>query len=255
MTKEPGNNTRISAYPSVLCDYFIRYPYAPFLSQVVVTRRCNLACAYCNEYDDSSDPVPTGRLYTTIDKLSHLKTRALTLTGGEPLLHPDFIEILTYACRKINRVSLVTNGFLITKNLIRKLNKTGLSRMQISVDGISPSKTTQKVLQNTESKLALLAKHASFKVHVNTVIGSIPFTETLEVVRFASNIGLETTVQWLHDERGRVLNPFGIGKSDIKNLAAECKLPFYHSEKIMRVGLTGHKAWKCRAGRDRKSVV
>ena len=36
--------------------------YNPLLAQVVVTRRCNLACGYCNEYDDFSPPVPTADL-------------------------------------------------------------------------------------------------------------------------------------------------------------------------------------------------
>ena len=61
----------------------------PFLAQLVVTRRCNLTCGYCNEYDDFSKPVPTEVVKARLDHLADLGTLVVTLTGGEPLLHPS----------------------------------------------------------------------------------------------------------------------------------------------------------------------
>ena len=49
---------------------------------MVVTRRCNLACGYCNEYDDVSSPVPTDQLLREVDRVADLGTIVLTLTGG-----------------------------------------------------------------------------------------------------------------------------------------------------------------------------
>ncbi|MDZ5645682.1 MULTISPECIES: radical SAM protein [unclassified Nitrospirillum] len=56
--------------------------YTPLLAQVVVTRRCNLACGYCNEYDDFSPPVPLKDLLARVDHLAMLKTASITFTGG-----------------------------------------------------------------------------------------------------------------------------------------------------------------------------
>jgi MoaA/NifB/PqqE/SkfB family radical SAM enzyme len=64
-------------------------PATPLLAQMVVIRRCNLSCSYCNEYDDRSDPLALAELYQRIDHLAALGTVTVTLTGGEPLLHPD----------------------------------------------------------------------------------------------------------------------------------------------------------------------
>src|SRR5436189_596812 len=63
-------------------------PRVPLLVQLVVTRRCNLACGYCNEYDDVSPPVDATLLEQRIDHAAGLGTLVLTLTGGEPLLQP-----------------------------------------------------------------------------------------------------------------------------------------------------------------------
>src|SRR5512139_462354 len=76
--------------PSVLA-------YGPLLAQVVVTRRCNLACGYCNEYDNSSPPVPTELVKARVDKLASLGLLFCEYTGGETLLHPEIIELVRYA--------------------------------------------------------------------------------------------------------------------------------------------------------------
>ena len=54
----------------------------PVLAQVVPIRRCNLACAYCNEFDHSSQPVPLPEMLARIDKLASLGVSVVTISGG-----------------------------------------------------------------------------------------------------------------------------------------------------------------------------
>src|SRR5579864_668646 len=66
----------------------------PLLVHIIPTRRCNLACTYCNEFDDFSKPVDTAEMIRRIDRLGELGTSVVTISGGEPLLHPDLDLII-----------------------------------------------------------------------------------------------------------------------------------------------------------------
>jgi len=59
-------------------------PSHPIQAQIVPIRRCNLDCAYCNEYDKTSRPVPLETMLRRIDRLTDLDTAIITLSGGEP---------------------------------------------------------------------------------------------------------------------------------------------------------------------------
>src|SRR4051794_28612277 len=61
----------------------------PVMAHIIPIRRCNLSCTYCNEYDDHSKPVPIDTMLHRIDLLGALGTTIITLSGGEPLLHPE----------------------------------------------------------------------------------------------------------------------------------------------------------------------
>src|SRR5271167_383704 len=59
------------------------------MAQIVPMRFCNLSCAYCNEYDKVSEPVPLDEMLPRIDHLARLGTSIITISGGEPLTHPE----------------------------------------------------------------------------------------------------------------------------------------------------------------------
>ena len=71
----------------------------PILAHIIPIRRCNLSCTYCNEYDDVSKPVPLEAMKSRIDHLARLGTAIVTMSGGEPLLHPELDQIITHIRR------------------------------------------------------------------------------------------------------------------------------------------------------------
>jgi MoaA/NifB/PqqE/SkfB family radical SAM enzyme len=145
--------------------------------QLVVTRRCNLACGYCNEFDKVSQPVP---FETLIARMDHL-TRVLGVTimdflGGEPLLHPRLAELVAHANARGCWTNLITNGLLLNRNLIERLNDAGLSSMCVSIDRINPTEFTHKGLRPLRKKLQTLRQYARFQIETNAVLCE----ETLE---------------------------------------------------------------------------
>src|SRR5271169_6197151 len=66
----------------------------PILAHIIPTRRCNLSCTYCNEYDDHSKPVALETMHQRVDRLAELGTTIITISGGEPLLHPELDQVI-----------------------------------------------------------------------------------------------------------------------------------------------------------------
>src|SRR3954447_26034409 len=91
-------------------------------AHIVPIRRCNLSCTYCNEYDDFSKPVPLDVILRRLELLGNLKTGVITLSGGEPLLHPELDEIIRGIRRHATLAGMITNGYLLTAERVRRLN-------------------------------------------------------------------------------------------------------------------------------------
>ena len=228
-------------------------PATPMLAQMVVIRRCNLSCGYCNEYDDSSAPLPLAELYARIDHLASLGTLALTLTGGEPLLHPELDKLIARAVGHGMVCTTITNGYPVTRRWIERLNNAGLSFIQISIDNLEPNDVSQKSLSKIRPKLELLRDHARFGVNVNAVLGSCSPEDTRTLVREVQKLGLYMTVGLMHDGHGQL--DLGLAGEQLAELYAELrahsnKTIFHHAgegwerEMISR----GTASWKCRAG-------
>jgi MoaA/NifB/PqqE/SkfB family radical SAM enzyme len=184
-----------------------RVRYAPLHAQLVVTRRCNLACGYCSEFDDHSDPVAYDLLRGRIDKLADLGTLSLEFTGGEPLMQPRLFDLVRYATDHSHRFfqrKMITNAYLLNADKVKQLNDAGLTHMQISLDGVETNDVTVKVLRPVRPKLAAVAQHARFKVTLSAVIGAAPSSEVLEIVSFAEQHGFRPRVLLLHDDKGQI---------------------------------------------------
>jgi MoaA/NifB/PqqE/SkfB family radical SAM enzyme len=181
----------------------LKSPHSPVLAHLIPVRRCNLACTYCNEFDDHSAPVPTVEVCRRIERLAALGTGIVTLSGGEPLLHPDAEAIIS---RHGMIATLITNGYLLTQDRIRRLNSAGLDHLQISIDNVVPDEVSKKSLKVLDQKLRWLAEIAEFDVTVNSVVGGgIRNPDDAKVIaERARSLGLSTTVGIIHDARGEL---------------------------------------------------
>src|SRR6266478_3782969 len=176
------------------------------LAHVIPIRRCNLACAYCNEYDNFSPPVPTHEMIRRIDRLAYLKTSIVTISGGEPLLHPEIEKIIERIRYHGIIAGMITNGYLLTTKKIVALNDAGLEHLQISIDNLQPDEVSLKSLKVLDKKLEYLADSAEFDVNINSVIGGgIRKPEDAEAITHrAIQLGFSSSVGIIHDSNGSV---------------------------------------------------
>src|SRR4051794_16958326 len=178
----------------------------PILAQIIPIRRCNLACTYCNEFDKDSPPVPTDEMLRRIDKLCELGTGIITFSGGEPTLHPD-LDLLIRRVRDNGAiVTLITNGYLLTPDRIKRLNKAGLDYLQISIDNVQPDEVSKKSLKVLDRKLQWLAEYADFDVTINSVLGSDVRQpdDAYQIATRARELGFNRTLGILHNGSGQL---------------------------------------------------
>lgn len=153
-----------------------------------------------------SQPVPAAEMLRRIDLLAPLGTSTITISGGEPLLHPELDQII----RRIHSHGIfgtvITNGYLLTVERIERLNRAGLDHLQISIDNVTPDDVSKKSLKVLDKKLQWLADYAEFDVNINSVVGSsIRNPEDAFVVASrALQLGLTTTVGLIHEHDGRL---------------------------------------------------
>jgi MoaA/NifB/PqqE/SkfB family radical SAM enzyme len=223
----------------------------PYMAHIVPMRRCNLACTYCNEFDDHSDPVPIEEMERRIDELGRLGTSVITISGGEPLLHPELDRVIA-RIRKTGAIAgMITNGYLLMPDRIDRLNRAGLDHMQISIDNVMPDAVSKKSLKVLDAKLKMLAEHADFHVNINSVVGGGVASpeDALAVSQRALALGFSSTIGIIHDGSGQ-LKPLGDAEravwDKVRNLTRRSYSRFNHFQEAIANGKPND--WRCRAG-------
>jgi MoaA/NifB/PqqE/SkfB family radical SAM enzyme len=223
----------------------------PFLVHIIPMRRCNLDCGYCNEYDSVSKPVPLEEMKKRLDILADMGTSIITISGGEPLMHPELEEVIWHVRRRGMIAGMITNGFLLSKERIAKLNEAGLEHLQISIDNVVPDEVSKKSLKTLDSRLEWLAQYAIFQVNINSVLGSgvKDPEDALTIAHRAIELGFTSTVGIIHDGNGQ-LKPLGPRELEIfEEIMTLGKRSFSRFNDFQHSVARGkeHK-WRCRSG-------
>ncbi len=145
-------------------------------------------------------------MFRRIDKLAELGTSVITISGGEPLLHPELDDVIRRIRKNGMVAGLITNGYLLVAERIQRLNKAGLEWLQISIDNVTPDNVSKKSLKVLDKKLELLAEHADFHVNINSVVGGGVKNpqDALTIGRRAMELGFSSTIGIIHDGSGQL---------------------------------------------------
>ena len=223
----------------------------PVMAQIIPMRFCNLSCAYCNEFDKVSKPVPIEEMDRRIGHLGRLGTSIITISGGEPLTHPELDLVIRRIRRTGAMAGMITNGYLLNRERIEHLNRAGLDHMQISIDNLEPDDVSMKSLKVLDKKLQMLAEYAEFHVNINSVVGGgirNP-NDALVIGRRALELGFTSTIGIIHDGDGQ-LKPLKPDEArvyfEMRRMKKRSYSRFNQFQEAIAQGRPND--WRCRAG-------
>ncbi|KYK33290.1 MAG: hypothetical protein AYK19_14180 [Theionarchaea archaeon DG-70-1] len=165
---------------------------------VNVTNACNLRCIHCHLSSGTplENELTTEEICNIISEVKELGVKEIVISGGEPFCRKDILEILEYVRNRCERVTLLTNGTLITEEIAEKLSNLKLA-IQVSLDGAS--KDTQDFIRGKDSYektlkgLQNLVAHNA-NVRVAMTIMKRNMDEIQEMADLVKNLG----VKYLH---------------------------------------------------------
>ena len=223
----------------------------PVLAHIIPMRRCNLSCSYCNEYDAVSKPVALETIFQRLDKLASLGTTIVTISGGEPLLHPELDDIIRHIRQHGMIAGLITNGYLLTADRIGRLNRAGLEHLQISIDNVDPDEVSKKSLKVLDKKLQLLAEYAEFHVNINSVVGGGIHRpqDALVIGQRARQLGFTSTIGIIHNGDGQ-LQPLDPVERSVYHEMKKLEKGSYSRINSFQDNIAAGRPnnWRCRAG-------
>jgi MoaA/NifB/PqqE/SkfB family radical SAM enzyme len=221
------------------------------MAQIVPMRFCNLSCAYCNEYDKVSKPVPLEEMIRRIDHLAGLGASIITISGGEPLTHPELDGVISRIRHHGRVAGMITNGYLLVPERIERLNRAGLDHMQISIDNVEPDDISKKSLKVLDKKLEFLSQYAEFHVNINSVVGGGIKTpqDALVIGKRALELGFTSTVGIIHDGEGQLKALQDEERRVYYEMAAMEKKNYSRFNKFQEaIANAEPNDWRCRAG-------
>jgi len=112
---------------------------APLYVAWQITNECNLACMHCIEESGPGkkfkDELTHEQVFRVLEQMMALEIPYLSFSGGEPMLHPHFFEMVEYVCSRGSQLKVETNGHLLTPETAARLRDLGVKAVQVSLDG------------------------------------------------------------------------------------------------------------------------
>jgi MoaA/NifB/PqqE/SkfB family radical SAM enzyme len=114
---------------------------APLYVAWQITNECNLACLHCIEESGPGkafrDELDASEVFAVIDQMMDHEVPYLSFSGGEPMLHPLFFDMVERVCQRGAQLKIETNGHYLTPENCERLYRLGVKAVQVSLDGAS----------------------------------------------------------------------------------------------------------------------
>jgi radical SAM protein with 4Fe4S-binding SPASM domain len=181
---------------------------APIFVIWEVTGRCNLRCKHCLSDSGKAHPdeLSTQESKNLIDTLETMKVFNVSFSGGEPLTRPDIFELLEYSSQKKLSIELLTNGTMITKEVIDRFENINLFNIQVSIDGIGKTHDKFRGVDGSYKravKAIKLLKDANYEVVISSAVSKQNMGRISELIDMAIDLGASAYKTTLFMPAGR----------------------------------------------------
>ncbi|WP_315774055.1 MULTISPECIES: radical SAM/SPASM domain-containing protein [unclassified Bradyrhizobium] len=226
---------RLRGFTAVSEQFHLRHP---LIVSIEISRACELKCPHC--YIDGGDAraneLSRGELFELVDDLHRCGVFCLQFIGGEPLEHPDFLDLLTYAHELGFVTSFVTNGLHLTDDVIARLPTRDFG-MGLSIDGIE----SNALLRGSESRFEVIAeralklKRAGVDFNIVLTLNKLNIKEAPRLIAWCreNDVMLETLETQMigraRNAQGLQLSPLDV-EDDLAVFVAKEELEDYYEE-------------------------
>lgn len=205
---------------------FRRFKTRPLWVTFDVTRNCPSRCLYCTSWGENEKDLTTEQVFHIIRQLKTMGVIYLGLSGGEPLLRRDIVEIVRYAKGFDFVVGINTSGMIHSEKLLSELMDAGLDALAFSIDG-ARSETHEKVRKRNPWKRVIQAitlavrlrreKRSRIRISTSTVISRDNIHELADIARLRQELGADRNnfqPAWEQKPIDGFYSKYGFGPAD-----------------------------------------
>lgn len=175
--------------------------FEPNRIQISVTNRCCCKCIMCDYWKlNTTNELDIEEIKNILNQAREIGVKTCNLYGGEPMMRRDIFELIEYANNLGFEVEMISNGFLIDKTNAKKLARSGLKNITISIDAIGDVHDEIRGVRGAYNK-AILAIQELRKNNVRVTIGTLLMKKTLKnknilkLIKLMKNLGFPVFIQ------------------------------------------------------------
>lgn len=184
-----------------------RVPHGAKRAVFEITNRCNLSCPYCVAVaNHDKNDLSTKQIFTVLDKLKTAGFTDLKITGGEPFIRKDILDILAYASKRFT-IDVSTNGLLLTPDIMKALSDMYLDMIHISLDGIGVAHNLLRgkgTFEKTIESIKQLKAMTDTWIRIGTVIHSDNMYSISKIVELASSLKVDEIIFSFLEPRNKI---------------------------------------------------
>ncbi|MHB1347311.1 MAG: radical SAM protein [Candidatus Humimicrobiaceae bacterium] len=184
--------------------------YRPHIIAFEITRSCEFNCNHCRaaaSFGPYQDELSTKEIFLILDNIARFSRPIIIITGGDPMMRADVFEIAEYGTKLGLRMVMALCGKPLTDKIVKKIIKSGIQRISISIDGASAEshdafRRTHGAFEGALQAIET-AKRNGLKFQVNTTVTKQNVHELANILNLSIELGAVSFSPFLLVPTGR----------------------------------------------------